>query len=159
MAKFKIYFEGLAIPKDCPMCPLAHYNKLDKFTGCEVVPGKRYAMNDFEYAESSERPEWCPLVEGKPQTERKPRKFNPPTREEVRAYVQSRNSTVDPDYFYDYFTTGEWIDSEGKQVRNWKQKLLTWEGRGDNGRKQHLANGQSSAETGKAKSKFVYDNA
>jgi hypothetical protein len=99
------------------------------------------------------------VIESYEQKPRKQRKFKPPTREEVRAYVQSRNSTVDPDYFYDYFTTGEWIDSEGKQVRNWKQKLLTWEGRGDNGRKQHLANGQSSAETGKAKSKFVYDNA
>lgn len=90
---------------------------------------------------------------------RKPTAFSPPTREEVREYVKSRNSNVDPDYFYDYFATGKWIDSEGKPVRNWKQKIITWEGRGDNGRKQHPANGQSSTTTGKAKSKFVYDNA
>ena len=29
--------------------------------------------------------------------------------------------------FFDYFTVGNWIDSLGNPVRNWKQKLLTWE--------------------------------
>ena len=53
-----------------------------------------------------------------------------PTREEVRAYCQSRNSTVDPDKFYDFFTADperQWIDSRGNPVKSWKQKLLTWE--------------------------------
>ena len=53
--------------------------------------------------------------------------FVPPTLEEVKAYIQSRNSPVDPVRFFEYFETGHWIDSEGKPVRNWKQKLLTWE--------------------------------
>ncbi len=52
------------MPKDCPMCPMAHWNKLDELTGCEIVPGKRYAMTkDPGYADSSSRPDWCPLVE------------------------------------------------------------------------------------------------
>jgi hypothetical protein len=33
---------------------------------------------------------------------------------------------VDPVKFFDYFTEGNWIDSKGNPVRNWKQKLLTW---------------------------------
>ena len=53
--------------------------------------------------------------------------FVPPTRDEVREYVESRNSHVDPDQFFDYFQTGNWHDSKGNPVRNWKQKLLTWE--------------------------------
>lgn len=45
------------------MCPLAHYNKLDQFTGCDVVGGRRYAIQDETYAQSSMRPDWCPLIE------------------------------------------------------------------------------------------------
>ena len=56
-------------------------------------------------------------------------RFVPPTLEEVRAYVKDRNSPVDPQKFFDYFSTGNWIDSKGQPVRNWKQKLITWEGR------------------------------
>ena len=59
------------MPTDCPECPMAHWNKLDEFTGCEAISGKKYAINDKEYAESSCRPSWCPLkdlpqkIEGK----------------------------------------------------------------------------------------------
>lgn len=45
------------------MCPLAHYNRLDLFTGCDIVSGRRYAMQDETYAQSSVRPDWCPLIE------------------------------------------------------------------------------------------------
>lgn len=45
------------------MCPMSHWNKSDNFTGCEVVPGKKYEMlHSLEYAESSGRPDWCPLI-------------------------------------------------------------------------------------------------
>ena len=47
------------------MCPMSHWNKLDEFTGCSVVNGKRFAMSDPEYAKSSTRPKWCPLKEVK----------------------------------------------------------------------------------------------
>lgn len=53
--------------------------------------------------------------------------FTPPTLDEVRAYCKSRNSDVNPDLFFEYFDTGNWIDSKGNPVKNWKQKLLTWE--------------------------------
>ncbi|MFQ9738865.1 MAG: hypothetical protein ACLR06_14920 [Christensenellaceae bacterium] len=29
--------------------------------------------------------------------------------------------------FFDYFEAGEWHDSEGKPVKAWKQKFITWE--------------------------------
>lgn len=56
-----------------------------------------------------------------------PSRFVPPTLEEVTAYCRERNSPVDPKRFYDYFTTGNWKDAKGKPVKNWKQKLITWE--------------------------------
>lgn len=60
---------------------------------------------------------------------KKPKEFVPPTLEEVKAYAQKRNSPQDPVEFWEYFDTGNWIDSEGKQVVGWKQKFLTWESR------------------------------
>ena len=54
-------------------------------------------------------------------------RFAPPTLEEVRAYCRSRSSPVDPVKFYDYFTEGDWKDANGKPVKSWKQKLITWE--------------------------------
>lgn len=53
--------------------------------------------------------------------------FVPPTLEEIEAYCKERGNSVDAKYFYDYFTTGHWKDSKGNPVRNWKQKLITWE--------------------------------
>lgn len=59
--------------------------------------------------------------------EPKSKRFVPPTLDEVRAYCRERNNSVDPVAFYEYFTTGNWTDSKGQKVRNWKQKLITWE--------------------------------
>ena len=60
-----VLVKGIKMPKDCPQCLLSSWSPItDKFLGCFVVPGKRYAvLKDKEYAESSERPDCCPLVE------------------------------------------------------------------------------------------------
>lgn len=60
-----VLIKGIHMPKDCPMCPLAHWTiATDEFTGCDIVGGKKYArLKDEEYAKSSTRPVWCPLVE------------------------------------------------------------------------------------------------
>lgn len=87
--------------------------------------------------------------------------FVPPTLEEVEAYCKARNNNVDPKYFYDYFTTGNWVDSEGKPVRNWKQKIITWEkgGYGNAGAsKQSGAKGNSGEVQSKYDGVNFYDN-
>ena len=68
------------------------------------------------------------LIESSPKRSR----FVPPTLEEVKAYASENNLNVDADKFYRYFTTpndkGEtWVDSKGNKVKNWKQKMLTWD--------------------------------
>lgn len=65
--------------------------------------------------------------EKKKDTREREKKFVPPTLEEVKAYVKERNSNVDPNKFFEYYETGKWVDGKGNPVRNWKQKLLTWE--------------------------------
>lgn len=60
------------------------------------------------------------------------KKFVSPTLEQIAEYCKQRGNGVDPQRFFDYFTESGWIDSEGKPVRSWKQKIITWEGRGNN---------------------------
>ena len=54
-------------------------------------------------------------------------RFKKPTLEEVEEYCKQRNSIVNPKTFYEYFETGGWVDSKGNKVKNWKQKIITWE--------------------------------
>lgn len=86
-------------------------------------------------------PLYIPPLQGEesekdPQIEKPKRKytrkpFAPPTLSDIENYAREANLNVDPQAFYDYFTAPNdagqtWIDSEGKPVRNWKQKMQTW---------------------------------
>lgn len=53
-------------------------------------------------------------------------KYKEPTLEEIQEYIKEKNMNVDAETFYNYFTTSNWIDSKGNKVKNWKQKLITW---------------------------------
>ena len=57
----------------------------------------------------------------------KVKKFKPPTLEEVEEYAKERGRLDLVKPFYDFFTAGDWIDSNGKAVRVWKQKFVSWE--------------------------------
>ncbi len=72
--------------------------------------------------------------------------FIPPTREDVHAYIKERKSNVDGDKFYDYFTAGGWKDSTGKPVKNWKQKLITWENHSTNKKEEIHGTSKEAAE-------------
>jgi hypothetical protein len=56
------------------------------------------------------------------------KKFVAPTLEEVVQYQKDNPelSNVDAKFFWNYFNDGEWHDSNGKAVRNWKQKFRAW---------------------------------
>lgn len=51
----------------------------------------------------------------------------PPTLDDIKAYCLERKNNVDPKQFYDYFTATGWVDSNGKPVKSWKGKIITWE--------------------------------
>lgn len=53
-------------------------------------------------------------------------KFKIPTLEEIDNYIKEKQLKVNGKDFYNYFDEGNWIDSKGNKVKNWKQKLLTW---------------------------------
>lgn len=66
------------------------------------------------------------------------KRFVAPSLEEIEEYVTEKGLNVNAKRFYDYFTEMNWIDSQGKPVKNWKGKILTWDSHGNsnNGRKE-----------------------
>ena len=58
---------------------------------------------------------------------RKQKVFEPPKFEEVLTYAKSRGREELAEMFYEYFNAGNWFDSQGKPVKSWKQKFITWE--------------------------------
>jgi hypothetical protein len=73
--------------------------------------------------------------------------FTPPTLEEVEAYCKSRNNNVDAKRFFDYFDASDWVDGKGNKVRNWKQKVITWESYN----KEVKQNGQTAGDSNKVR--------
>lgn len=61
---------------------------------------------------------------------KKMKKFIPPTLDEIETYINEKNLSVCGRDFFNYFEEGDWVDSRGQKVLNWKQKILTWEKNG-----------------------------
>ena len=78
---------------------------------------------------------------------RRRKEFSPPTLEEVEAYCKSRNNHVDAKRFFDFFESADWVDSKGNKVRNWKQKVITWESYN----KEVKQDGQTTGDSGKVR--------
>ena len=59
--------------------------------------------------------------------------FTPPTLADVESYCKERGNNISAKRFFDYYTANEWKDGKGNKVKNWKQKVISWE-RSNDGR-------------------------
>lgn len=119
----------------CPTCNLTRKrfftaDEIAQFSGTCTYSPQVSASRRKSLPESNPNPESKsnPKYIGEKST-KKLKRFIPPTLEEIRSYCRERKNNVDPQRFFDYFDTSGWIDSEGKPVRSWKQKIITWENR------------------------------
>jgi predicted phage replisome organizer len=126
--------KGDIVPRLSPICPQ------DIETDIETETEKEKEIKSDK-----------PAPEEKPKRKRQP--FVPPTFEEVAAYCVERKNSVDPKKFFNYYTAGHWKDSRGDPVKNWKQKLITWERR-DNDRRERDS---QDARKGKPRGQIHYD--
>lgn len=62
--------------------------------------------------------------------------FVPPSLEEVAAYCREIQSTVDPAYFHDFYTSNGWKTGD-RNIKNWKAVVRTWD-------KQDRKNGKTT---------------
>ena len=58
---------------------------------------------------------------------KKEKGFNPPSLDEVKAYIKEKGYRFNPNDFFDYYASANWHKGDGKPVRNWKQCCATWE--------------------------------
>ena len=56
----------------------------------------------------------------------KPKRFTPPTLDEVKAYCAEIGFDLDAQYFLDYQGARNWVLSNGKKAQDWKAVLRTW---------------------------------
>ena len=68
----------------------------------------------------------------------RPKRFIPPTVDEVREYCQERGNRVDPQRFVDYYSSNGWMVGKTK-MKDWKAAVRTWEQR-ENNKPQRQAN-------------------
>ena len=52
--------------------------------------------------------------------------FVKPTQEEVKEYASDKCPNVDYGFFFNFYDSADWHDSNGKPVVSWKQKMITW---------------------------------
>ena len=87
-----------------------------------------------------------------------PRRFTPPTVEDVRAYCKERGNAVDPERFVDFYESKGW--RVGNQpMKDWKAAVRTWEKRdkeGGNGNGNGNGNGSVVGENNGARSKYSF---
>lgn len=101
-----------------------------KFQGIEyIVSEKPFTGNPYTEKPITENPTQLNtnrLSTNKSNTNLHTNKDKRPTLAEIEKYISEKQLNVDGKKFYDYFEAGEWLDSKGKPVRNWKQKIITW---------------------------------
>lgn len=112
----KLYRERKKAERDANVTPVTNERDANVTPVTEGVTNRHESI---EYRDKS--------IENRVERNTKERKFTPPTLEEVKAYCQERNSPVDAQQFFEYYEVSSWKDSKGNPVKNWKQKLITWE--------------------------------
>lgn len=58
--------------------------------------------------------------------EKDKKRFDPPTLDEVTAYMKEIGCDIDPQYFLDYQEARNWVLSNGKKAKDWKAVIRTW---------------------------------
>ena len=63
----------------------------------------------------------------KEKEEKKPRpRFVPPSVDDIRNYCLERNNNVDPEAFFDYYTSKDWFVGKTK-MKDWRAAVRNWE--------------------------------
>jgi predicted phage replisome organizer len=60
---------------------------------------------------------------------KRPKRFKPPSVDEVRAYCRERKNMVDAEKFIDYYTSNGWKVGKNS-MKDWKAAVRTWEKNG-----------------------------
>lgn len=99
-----------------------------KFSVITVINYNKYqdANRQLTDNQQSTNSQLTTIEEYKEEKEIKKYIFVPPTVEEVRAYCQERNNSVDPVTFVNFYESKGWMIGKNK-MKDWKSAVRTWE--------------------------------
>ena len=93
-------------------------------------------------------------VGGQKSTPKPKKEFKRPSLDEVKAYCKERNSSIEPESFFDYYESNGW--KVGKNpMKDWKATLRRWERTQFDNKSNN--NGSSEPELTKGEDGFYYD--
>ena len=93
-------------------------------------------------------------VGGQKSTPNPKKEFKRPSLDEVKAYCKERNSSIEPESFFDYYESNGW--KVGKNpMKDWKATLRRWERTQFDNKSNN--NGSSEPELTKGEDGFYYD--
>jgi len=52
--------------------------------------------------------------------------FIPPTLKEVETYCKEKGYNINAQILFDHYDSLDWHDKEGKQIANWKNRVVNW---------------------------------
>lgn len=113
------------IVREKPIQPICGNQTLDNLTLDNPILGNHTQLNNVSNQSTNKQ------IPPTPQGERKSRrkKCDVPTLDDVIEYATSRGRKDLAQGFFEYYNEGNWCDSKGNPVLNWKQKFITWEQR------------------------------
>lgn len=107
------------------LCPKCNLSRKRVFTFDEIVGFAETCKSSPQVAASCGKLPPNP-IQSNTESESNTERGKHPTLEEVRSYIESKGYKVDPVQFFNYYAEGKWHDKDGKPVKNWKQKVITW---------------------------------
>ena len=67
-------------------------------------------------------------IDKEKEEEKKPRpRFVPPSVDDIRNYCLERNNNVDPEAFFDYYTSNGWVVGKNTKMKDWRAAVRNWE--------------------------------
>ena len=93
----------------------------------KIEPGEEFQLDNriFSYSIGEDRTIKLKQLGYSDEKVKITKSFVPPTIDEVKGYFAEKGYSAEgAQKAFDYYTAGDWKDSGGKQVKNWKQKVL-----------------------------------
>jgi hypothetical protein len=92
-----------------------------------IIDSKNRVNVDKNPINDSSNPQ-SKVKESKVKENKKTARFKKPTIEQIRAYCIERDNGIDPEAFYDFYESKDWMIGKNK-MKDWKAAVRTWEKR------------------------------
>ena len=112
-----------------PKYPLYNDNTCKQLYADDCGCSRIRNTNSCSYVDTATETDAVSVTEPcKPVKKKRQAQFAPPTVEEIAAFCKERGNGLDPQKIFDYYSSEDWKDRNGKEIRSWKQKIIAvWE--------------------------------